>query len=227
MDSVSAPEDIPAATPTNSPSPHPGGLSGKEIVLDVNVPPEEYRCRNQNYSDPTAVSNITDGLSAVAVGGEAESVKPEADKKKKKKKKKSKNKGISGFEDNYADAPITPEEYAEERSDLYHPSRGFAERIELAIQRYRARRKFDSHRKDIFDKYLSLGGIETGPKMFSGGVDHKNVDDKDADHIATMAATDAVNIDKQDSSKWKVDFEGIARAFLYVFPIPSHSRHGH
>jgi hypothetical protein len=192
-------------------------LTGKQIVLDVNVPPETYQILNQPYEEPP-VDSITDGLSAATIGNEADPEKAGGEKKKKKKKKKSKNKGISGFEDNYADAPITPEEFAEERGDIYHPSRSFAERIEFAVQRYRARRKFDNLRKDIFDKYLSLGGIETGPKMFSGGFDQRNIDDKDAEQIATMTATDAVDIDKQDGSKWKVDFEGVARAFLYVRP---------
>ena len=42
-------------------------------------------------------------------------------------------------------------------------------RIETAIQRYAAKRNMDSTRKNVFDKYLVHGGIEAGPKMFSGG----------------------------------------------------------
>ena len=42
-------------------------------------------------------------------------------------------------------------------------------RIETAIQRYAAKRNMNSIRKNIFDKYLINGGVEAGPKMFSGG----------------------------------------------------------
>ncbi len=42
-------------------------------------------------------------------------------------------------------------------------------RIETAIQRFAAKRNMDSTKKNLFDKYLVHGGIEAGPKMFSGG----------------------------------------------------------
>ena len=101
-----------------------------------------------------------------------------------------------------------------------------ARRIEACIQRYKAKRRFDSHRKDLFDKYLSLGGIETGPKMFGGGLDAKAIDDMDAQEIATMTATDYVGKDKssmgtsgQQNSEWVVDFEAVAKGYLYVVTI--------
>ncbi|KAI9774008.1 MAG: hypothetical protein M1839_001960 [Geoglossum umbratile] len=142
---------------------------------------------------------------------------------KKKKKKKSKNKAAkaTGFEENYADAPVTPAEYVEEMEHIYNPARTFAERIEACIQRYRAKRKFDCHRKDLFDKFLSLGGIETGPKMFGGGLDPKAIDGMDAQEIATMTATDYVGKDKssvgmpgQQNSEWVVDFEAVAKGYF-------------
>ncbi|KAH0569272.1 hypothetical protein GP486_000028 [Trichoglossum hirsutum] len=94
-------------------------------------------------------------------------------------------------------------------------------RIEACIQRYRAKRKFDSHRRDLFDKYLGLGGIETGPKMFGGGLDANATDDMDAQEIATITATDYVGKDKfstgvpgQHYSDWVVDFESIAKGYF-------------
>lgn len=42
-------------------------------------------------------------------------------------------------------------------------------RIETAIQRFAAKRNMDTTKKHMFDKYLIHGGIEAGPKMFSGG----------------------------------------------------------
>ncbi len=96
-------------------------------------------------------------------------------------------------------------------------SRTFSERIETAIQRYKAKRNFDSERKDVFDKYMSFGGIDTGPKMF-GGLDAKVLDDHNAEEIRKITATNFVGGDKanigKDSSIWVVDFEEIAKAFL-------------
>lgn len=75
----------------------------------------------------------------------------------------------------------------------------------------------------MFDKYLALGGIKTGSKMFSGGFDQRNLDDKDAKEIATMAAVDFVDQGMHDAgrdgSAWTVNFEGIAKSFLYVLIV--------
>ncbi|KAI9763147.1 MAG: hypothetical protein M1835_007920 [Candelina submexicana] len=139
-----------------------------------------------------------------------------APKKKKNKGRKGKNKP-TGFEEYYVDAPLTPEESKEEE-DLYNPSRTFVERIETCIQRYKAKRKFDSERKDIFDKWMAYGGIITGPKAFGGGLDTNTLESNDAEGIATLTATDYVGGDKyrvgKEGSAFVVDFEGVAKAFL-------------
>ena len=119
----------------------------------------------------------------------------------------------TGFEENYADAPITPAEYATER-ELYDPSISFASRIETAIQRYRARRKFHSDTAYVFGEFLRFGGIETGQKQFSGGIDKADIKDKSASEIAAMAAVDLVSEAVLDGSKWEVDFPAIAQGFL-------------
>ncbi|KAI9821524.1 MAG: hypothetical protein M1826_000646 [Phylliscum demangeonii] len=203
MDSPSESEVHTAAAATSA--------GGQSFIVDVNRPLEEGFT---SYQTPAAEAEADEDT---AVG-----VQTTPKKKKKKSKSKGKSKAIppSGFEENYADAPITPAEYAEEVNSLYHPSRSFADRIETCIQRYRARRRFDPERKDVFDKYLSLGGVDTGPKQFSGGIatDKRALDDMAADQIATFAATDAISADKQNSGKddsvWAVDFEGVAKCFL-------------
>ncbi|KZF23181.1 hypothetical protein L228DRAFT_245915 [Xylona heveae TC161] len=143
----------------------------------------------------------------------------EVPKKKKKKSKRKANKP-TGFEEYYVDAPITPAEFEEERG-LYHPSRSFAERIETCIQRYKAKRNFDSERKNIFDKYMTLGGINATPKMFTGGLDSEFLEDRDAADIAAMTSASHVDPDKgsigKDGSIWEVDFEGVAKGFLSSF----------
>ncbi len=88
-------------------------------------------------------------------------------------------------------------------------------RIEVAIQRYCARRNMDSLKKDVFDKYLSLGGISAGPKQFLGGLDTKAMSDMSAADIALMKATHFVDIDKHGGEEaFVVDFEACAKAFL-------------
>ncbi|KAL8807303.1 MAG: hypothetical protein Q9182_000808 [Xanthomendoza sp. 2 TL-2023] len=150
---------------------------------------------------PTAGESIEMGVSSV--------------KKKSKNKKKPKSKrGLTaptGFEEFYVDAPLTPAEHEVEK-DLYNPDLAFSERIEVAIQRYCARRNMDSTRKDVFDKYLSLGGISAGPKQFSGGLDTKAMSDMSAADIARMKATHFVDIDKYGGEEaYVVDFEASSR----------------
>lgn len=84
-------------------------------------------------------------------------------------------------------------------------------RIQLCIQRYVARRKFDNLRKDFFDKYLSFGGVDSGPKMYAGGFEADS-GDLTADEIAHLKARHFVDFNINDHSV--VDFDGVLRAFL-------------
>ncbi|MCJ1477684.1 hypothetical protein MMC13_006357 [Lambiella insularis] len=138
--------------------------------------------------------------------------------KKTKKKRKSSKKGLSapsGFEEYYVDVPVTPEQFEEEKS-IYDASITFSERIETAIQRYVARRKFDSVRKDLFDKYMSFGGIDSGPKMFGGGLDSQTLEESTAADIAKLTATNYVGNEQVDprSKDYVVDFDGVLKGFL-------------
>lgn len=89
-------------------------------------------------------------------------------------------------------------------------------RIQTAIQRYFRKRNLNSERKDVFDKYMAYGGIDAGPKMFSGGLDAKANRDSTAAEIAAMSATHFVPIGRgeQDDANFVVDFEGCAQGFL-------------
>ncbi|KAI9679341.1 MAG: hypothetical protein M1817_005361 [Caeruleum heppii] len=194
--------DQSTATPSHETS--EPGMTGRSIVVDASVPPGE-----KPIAPP--VDEVSKSLQDMKIQTGV------AAKKKKKKKSRSKaSKGVSGFEDNYADAPVTPAEHSEE-SKIYDPSRSFAERIEICIQRYRLRRKFDSMRKNVFDKYLTLGGIDTGQKMFGGGID-RSADDEDGEYEGDPNAIDFVSSDKASAgtkgSEWVVDFEGVAKCFF-------------
>ena len=87
-------------------------------------------------------------------------------------------------------------------------------RIELCIQRYKSKRKFDALRSQIFTTYLTLGGISTGPKQFSGGLDYKQNDHLDKEQLETMAATDFVSTSLDEDDEWEVDFPFVVRGFL-------------
>jgi hypothetical protein len=98
-----------------------------------------------------------------------------------------------------------------------HPFR----RIEECIQRYRAKRRFDSPRAFLFDKYLLLGGIDSSQRQFQGmGLDEAKT--ATAEEIRAMTARDVIHhgyagskfYDPDDTEHWVVDFEGIVKGFL-------------
>ncbi|KAG0134310.1 Argonaute complex, subunit Arb1 [Tuber indicum] len=134
-------------------------------------------------------------------------------KKKKRKKNKPKNPRPSGFEEHHVEGPLTLDAVLEEQS-LYHPTKPFSERIEICIQRYKAKRKFDALRSQIFTTYLTLGGISTGPKQFSGGLDYRQNDHLEKEQLEAMAATDFVSTNLDEDDEWEVDFPFVVRGFL-------------
>jgi hypothetical protein len=122
----------------------------------------------------------------------------------------------------YADPPTTPAEYAEEKK-LYSVDKPFAQRLEEAIQRYRQKRRFDSQRSHMFDKYLALGGVDSSQRMFQG-LDAADVKEMNAEEIRQMTARTSVTsgfgsgkfYDPDQPGDWRVDFPIIVKGFLYV-----------
>ncbi|KAL9030217.1 MAG: hypothetical protein Q9196_001633 [Gyalolechia fulgens] len=190
------------------------GATSEDSVRDRN---SVYAATSENID---AKGNKTEKLPAdqdhLAPGDSTEVGVASVKKKSKKKKSKSKR-GLAaptGFEEFYVDAPLTPAEFDEEKG-LYDPDIPFAQRIETAIQRYCARRNLDSKRKDVFDKYLSFGGVSSGPKQFSGGLDAKDMSDMNAAEIALIKATHFVSVDKWGpEGAYQVDFEGCVKSFF-------------
>ncbi|EKD18262.1 uncharacterized protein L3040_004779 [Drepanopeziza brunnea f. sp. 'multigermtubi'] len=188
-------------------------------------PPPTPATPLSNGAEPVASTDVAGAKStSVAVG-------VEAPKKKKKKGGSGKNKKapVTGFEEFYADPPITPAEQ-EEEEDLYEWSRPVPERIETAIQRYRGRRKLDEHRSNILTKYLMLGGVEATAKAFTGGLDKETIENSTAAEIAAIQASDYVQAGTKNSKyydgsdDWVVDFEGVAKGFFShrvprIFPL--------
>ncbi|POS78713.1 hypothetical protein DHEL01_v202897 [Diaporthe helianthi] len=138
---------------------------------------------------------------------------------KSKSKGKSKTRA-SGFEDGFADPPVTPMEYAAERK-IYDP------RIEECIQRYMSRRRLTNERRTLFTKYLALGGVDTDQRQFTGTAKHvkdmKEDDEYDADNFREVTANEGLSRDWEEMGKyynphypehWDVDFAGVVAGFL-------------
>ncbi|KAL1304252.1 hypothetical protein AAFC00_000668 [Neodothiora populina] len=115
----------------------------------------------------------------------------------------------TGFEEYYADPPVTPAVFATER-ELYE------RRIETAIYRYTSKRKFHQEPAFIFNKFLKYGGIECSPNQFSGGgLGDKELEERNAHDIAAANARHKISEDVTNNEDlWVVDFEGVAKGFL-------------
>ncbi|KAJ6258994.1 hypothetical protein Dda_5889 [Drechslerella dactyloides] len=180
-------------------------------------------------ADPPSASAAASENTTSPTQPDANADTPVAATTKKKKKKTNRKKGKTlptGFETNFTEAPLTPEEFSKDK-ELYDLNKGVAERLETAVQRYKAKRKFNDIRHRMLEAYLNLGGINTGAKMF-GGVDGKFVKDHDAEDIARYKATDYVpekmhrigeprleELDEDyEEEEYTVDFNYVVRSFL-------------
>ena len=90
-------------------------------------------------------------------------------------------------------------------------------RIETAIQRYRAKRNMNSDKRNLFDKWLTFGGVDSSPRQFTGGLDPQLLADSTAEQIAAFTAVNFVNNDMDfegPDAKYEVDFDGVVKSFL-------------
>ncbi|OQV06928.1 hypothetical protein CLAIMM_11433 [Cladophialophora immunda] len=142
----------------------------------------------------------------------------EVEKKKKRKKVRPQSKrGINkptGFEEYFADPPLTPEQYAEEQ-EIYHPGLLFVDRIATAIARFERTRKLTSQRGDVLHKYLIYGGLARSANVCQGGQDTEGMDKT---QIALIQTQFWISEDKRDlgteTSVYEVDFLACAKGFL-------------
>ncbi|KAJ4352468.1 uncharacterized protein N0V89_007816 [Didymosphaeria variabile] len=72
----------------------------------------------------------------------------------------------TGFEHTYVEPPITPDE-AQEEDAMYDPDKHFVERIEIAIQRFKQKRRMHEQYSNIFNKWMRFGGVDSAPRMSS------------------------------------------------------------
>ncbi|EEB07507.2 argonaute binding protein 1 [Schizosaccharomyces japonicus yFS275] len=128
----------------------------------------------------------------------------------KNKRKRRKNE-FSGWEVDFVEPELTPDE-VKENTALYDSKLPLIVRMERFIQRYRLRRKWsDPVRLRLFSMYLAFGGIATGQKQFTGGIDIDNAED--AAEIATQSAVDFIDDERMENVE-DVDFLWVVRTFL-------------
>ncbi|TFB01463.1 Argonaute-binding protein 1 [Trichoderma ghanense] len=173
-------------------------------------------------------------------------------RKKRKRSKKTtasrgptalpKNRG-NGFEEYFADPPMTPVEAMQEKQEIYAPDIPFeryhqpsqqlvlvhsvanmithCRRIESCIQRFRSRRRIQARRATYLNDYLFLGGVDTNPSAYTG------LDQKDLKQLTPAQRREATARDvvyegsgagdrfyDGDKTKWAVDFAGVAAGFF-------------
>ncbi|KAF3033184.1 hypothetical protein E8E12_002308 [Didymella heteroderae] len=125
----------------------------------------------------------------------------------------------TGFEETYVEPPVTPAE-AEEEDRMYDEDKPFVERIEIAIQRFKQKRRMHEMYAKIFNKLMRYGGVESGPRMYQG-LSKTEMKEMDAGEIARAMAVHSVPWDRGDEKRWAVDFVGIGSAFLSSW-YPAH-----
>ncbi|CAI7569161.1 unnamed protein product [Penicillium glandicola] len=129
-------------------------------------------------------------------------------KKKKKNKKRPKSQrgdnAPSGFEPFYADAPITPKEF-EENKTIYDP------RIDEGIKRFLFKRRLDPYRRKVFLKYLQYGGVSVGPKH-SQGVTPSEL--KEMTKEEAMQARSTTAIFPKMGNPYPISFTDVATGYL-------------
>ncbi|KAH8425417.1 uncharacterized protein LDX57_003170 [Aspergillus melleus] len=175
----------------------PGSTSpADKSVATLTPKPDDSAANNENEDDRmTAIVDLM-----------------EPKKKKKTKRKPKSKRGLNkptGFEEYSADAPMTPEQFEEEKS-IYDSSRPLIHRIEDALLRYMKNRRIESDRRHVFMKYLSYGGVEVGPNMFAG-VDEQDMKEMDKEQILVTRAQTSIDNDKLNLP---VDFDAVVRGYL-------------
>lgn len=118
----------------------------------------------------------------------------------------------TGFEATYVEPPITPEE-AEAEGRMYDEDKPFVERIEIAIQRFKQKRRMQAIYAKVFDKFMSYGGVDCTPRAHQG-LSKTELKEMDAEEVARSLATHTVPWNRTDETQWTVDFLAVGAAFL-------------
>ncbi|KAF9571628.1 hypothetical protein EC968_000368 [Mortierella alpina] len=165
---------------------------------------EEYETDSDTEQNPAQAS--TEKATETAPTGE------EPKKKKKKKRKKPSRPTLEELLEN--EASLTVQE------DPFDPTKTPAERVEIAVARFRKNRKFSPTQSQILSIYLAYGGIRSGPKSFQGGGIKSGGpdDDGEPDFEAMNIGIDAVDMPEEGQ---EVDFTNVVTTFLSQYFLES------
>ncbi|KAJ5213652.1 hypothetical protein N7449_000821 [Penicillium cf. viridicatum] len=138
-------------------------------------------------------------------------------KKKKKNKRRPKSQrgenAPSGFEPFYADAPMTPQEF-EENKTIYDPALPILDRIDEGIKRFLYKRRLEPYRRKVFLKYLQYGGVSVGPNH-SQGVTPSEL--KEMTKEEAMQARCTTAIFPKLGKPYPISFNDVATGYLTGF----------
>ncbi|KAJ9491383.1 hypothetical protein VN97_g1873 [Penicillium thymicola] len=138
-------------------------------------------------------------------------------KRKKKNKRRPKSQrgenAPSGFEPFYADAPMTPQEFKENKT-IYDPALPILDRIDEAIKRFLYKRRLEPYRRKVFLKYLQYGGVSVGPNH-SQGVTPSEL--KEMTKEEAMQARSNTAIFPRQGKPYPISFNNVATGYLTGF----------
>lgn len=96
---------------------------------------------------------------------------------------------------------------------MYPKTMSFENRIEIAIHRYRERRKFHSEFAALFEKWMNYGGVTQGLPQYVGDLTSDEfMGFSKADRILLTCRWQVGN--DKDGENWHLDFVGVVRGFL-------------
>ncbi|KAH8705155.1 Argonaute siRNA chaperone complex subunit Arb1-domain-containing protein [Talaromyces proteolyticus] len=170
----------------------------------VHTPPVAYRDDKNAEEKPLALAEVK-GLTA-------KQKKKLAMKAKYKNRPKSKAAGQpkpTGFEDYFAEGPITPDDHDYEEN-IYSLDRPIIFRLQEALNRYQQKRRLLNERMYLFADYLRYGGVDVGAKLY-GGVSERELKEMDKEGILVARSQANISFNK---IKLKVDFELVVKGFL-------------
>ncbi|CEJ58505.1 hypothetical protein PMG11_07159 [Penicillium brasilianum] len=120
----------------------------------------------------------------------------------------------TGFEEYYADGPMTPAEHEESRR-IYDPSYPFEQRIQEALTRYQCKRRMENDRRAIFFKYLQYGGVDAS-QNYETGIFPRELKQMSSEEGRQACSQTMI---PQERKELEVNFEEVARGFLSSYYV--------
>ncbi|KAJ6134041.1 hypothetical protein N7523_000363 [Penicillium sp. IBT 18751x] len=137
-------------------------------------------------------------------------------KRSRRRRPKSKrgNDKPTGFEEYFADGPLTPSEHAE-MLEVFNPDLPFADRIEEALRRFQFRRRIEPARLNMFSRYLKYGGVDI-ESVIASEANNRELENMTKDQIIQARAIAEI---RKERATLDVDFDLVLRGFMSSYFI--------